>query len=233
MSWLRDSLDCPIQWPYPKSYFNCSVVSQLGEVEWAYVKTYFKRRNKLYDNRTGKYEFYLAYSDFLRELRAAPWLTTTMGQQPPEESAPLAEIKEILGDTVPYVLDEVPPGAARLLGIRSTLNIEDAIALLKESSGDRRQNYDLFRRLYSHLDARTKYKNSYALNAFSIPTYVPSQTGAREWYLTAELVWSDSAGVMEGEFVPIEHTYPELKSFFLDTLKILPEPDPSAVRKSG
>ncbi len=234
LSWIRCSLNAPIQWPCPKSYFNYFVTGELGEVEWAYRKDYFKQRGKLYENRTGKYEFSLEHSEFLRELRTSPWLPTTKGKQSPENSfLPLSEIQDILGDTVPYFEDELPPNAVRLLGIRSSLSTWDAMDLLRECSGERSRNHDLFRRLYSHLEACSRYGKSAALSAFknSALVFVPSETGAKEWRLASELVWSDSAGVMDGELIAIENIYPELKSFFLNTLEVLPEPDPECCAK--
>lgn len=229
LSWLRHSLDVRIVWPCSEYNFNYSWVRSLGDIEWAYKKTYFMQGDKIYENRTGKYEFLLGYSDFLKSLRTSPWLPTTKGKQAPERSfLPLPGNKEMLGDTVPYVTDELPPSAVSLLGICPGLSIVDVIKLLQKCSEERSRNHDLFRRLYSHLEASFRYGKSAALNAFrdSPIVFVPSETGAKEWHLASELVWSDSAGVMDGELIAIENIYPELKSFFLNTLEVLPEPDP-------
>lgn len=234
LSWLRHSLDVPIVWPCSKYNFNHSWVQALGDAEWAYKKTYFMQGDKIYENRTGKYEFLFGYSDFLKSIRTSPWLPTTKGKQPPERSfLPRPGNKEMLGDTVPYVIDELPPNAVSLLGICSGLSIVGVIKLLQKCSEERSRNHDLFRRLYSHLEAGFRYGKSAALNAFrdSPIVFVPSETGAKEWHLVSELVWSDSAGVMDGELIAIENIYPELKSFFLNTLEVLPEPDPECCAK--
>jgi len=106
-----------------------------------------------YKNRIKNYN-----SEIFNCLRKTHWLMTTKGiVRPPQAFLPRLNIKEILGDTIPYFEDKLPEDTINKLSIRSELTVEEMLDVLKDSSGKPSANPEMIRRIYFELESRTRY----------------------------------------------------------------------------
>ena len=151
-------------------------------------------------------------------LRTHPWLRTTKGFVPPTSAfVSNAEIREFLGDSVPYVEANLSSEVMGVLGVRLRLSASALLGLLRQmrDSGevDEARVVQFYRRLQTmEFDADT-FRTE--------PLVFVSQPTAR-WMVIERIFWRDAGDVFDDEFGYAELTYrnDELHSFFTKTLGV-------------
>jgi hypothetical protein len=162
-------------------------------------------------------------SEVLERLRALSWLPSSKGLVCPSRAFfRKPGMREVLGDTVPYVEVDLPENLLRLLGVRFDLTVDELLALLRENSGSSETNPDLPARIYSELDARTRYSSRDIRACFSTEAliFVKGNQQTPRWCKSSECVWEDSSAVLGDDFAYLGSQYPKLKDFFIEQLGV-------------
>jgi hypothetical protein len=163
-------------------------------------------------------------SEVLERLRALPWLPSSKGLVAPSRAFfPEPGSREVLGDTVPYgEVNLLPENVLRLLGVRFDLTVDELLAVLRENSGSSEIHPDLPARIYSELEARTRYSSQDIRGCFSTEALILVKGSQQTpgWYKSSECVWEDSSAVLGDDFAYLGSQYPELKDFFVEQLGV-------------
>lgn len=229
VKWLAVSSKLPTKWP---DGTNRSVfLGETFDIEWANKKTYYTQSGRVYQVRTGSYQFRCSKSSFLEWLIKHPWLSSTKGPvRPAQAFLPRPGIKEVFGDTVPYFEEDLPENILRLLGVRSEVTMEDLLALLSEHSGSSKANPDLVKRIYSQLAARFDTRPQDIRDRFSSRALIfdKGTHGVLRWCKSGECVWEDASAVLGDKFAYLQKQYPELQRFFIEKLGVKRKVDPES-----
>lgn len=169
-----------------------------------------------------------ADSSILQSLRELPWLLSTRGYIVPPSQAFISSpgIKEIFGDTVSYVEEDVlPESTLRLLGVRFDMTVDELLSLLRECSARSDANPELVERIYTQLNARTRYpydddiriKAKFSTEALILVRDSQQRIG---WRKSGECVWEDASAVFGDDLAYLAGLYPQLEGFFVGCLGV-------------
>jgi len=179
----------------------------------------------------GRYNFRLEKREpaqIIKRLKKISWLPTTHGLvRPLQAFLPRLNIKEILGDTVPYFEGKLPEDTINKLSIRSELTVEEVLDVLKDSSGKPSANPEMIRRIYFELESRTRYHDYDICSEFKKNKliFVLDKEKNGSWHSENDCVWKDSSNALGDDFVCLEKYYPRLKTFFVEEIGVKEQVD--------
>lgn len=174
-----------------------------------------------YQNRTEYYV--MKQGAIFKALSSLPWLPTTKGLMAPTRAfLPTPGIKELLGDTVPYVDCDLPTALLTTLGVSAAVTEREILRLLAQLSGDRRVEKTSLHRLYEALYIRWRLDPSIDLSAFEAGdlVYVPGTNGqpGGQWHHISSCVWKDPGEDLSEGIVCLDKHYPTLHNLFVEAL---------------
>ncbi|MBU1057593.1 MAG: hypothetical protein KJ804_04655 [Proteobacteria bacterium] len=183
----------------------------------------------------GRYNFSIKEqrkSEFEKCLLSLVWLPTQKGfMRPPQVFLPRKEIKEIFGDTVPYLQGTISEQTIELLGIKSVISTSELVETLKDYSNEVHVNQEMLSRIYSALDGRTRFSDPEEIaSQFKQHKiiFVLKETGEGDWFTLEQVIWEDAGKILGDDFVYLEKHYPRLKDFFVTTLGVKEKADPES-----
>lgn len=179
-----------------------------------------------YSDRISSFE-----AEFFHRIKSSQWLQTQKGfVRPSQAFLPKKEIKEILGDTVPYFAGRLTEETITALGIKAGLTVDALLDTLQTYSGESKVNPEMVDRIYSALKARTRYADpDDIIDAFENNKliFIPDKETGGQWFSLNEVIWEDAHNALGDDFIYLKKFYPwELKDFFVKTLKIKENADP-------
>ncbi len=164
----------------------------------------------------------------LKLLKETKWLDTTMGYCPPRETfVKHPKVEEILADSVPYVLSDLPDNILSMLGVKSDIDTDFLIERLLQQSKMSVGSLSFAERVYITLRSRFDTGYSYSvdqqkkglLNEKSI-LVATSEDGKAKWAYPTECIWMDRCDMFGDKFIYLSTLYPKLKDFFVSHLKV-------------
>lgn len=204
-----------------------SLVSFLSQADWQHFKSamvnYF-----YYSSKISWLD-----SEFFSRVKTCKWVPTQKGFVRPEQSfLPIEEIKEILGEAVPYFQERLPIEAIKALGIKEKLTLEELLKTITAYSSETNVNHEMVYRLYSAIDTRTRF-GSAAGNVIQLfkkqkLIFVPTENDHGQWYALENVIWEDSEKTLGTDFIYLQKYYPKLKDFFINTLGVKEKADPES-----
>jgi hypothetical protein len=209
---------------WPKNINKWDFEGPKIEIEWACKKKHYEQNGNPYKIRTGRYQFSCGRSSFLEWLRNNVWLPSTLGEVRPRESFLFKQdIKEILGESVPYFEGDLPDNIIDLLGIRKQVTVTELLSLLREHSGKSDVNDDLIATIYRELHSRhnpTTRQDIQSSFANELLILARDSQHTIRWCKIAECVWDDASPVLGDSFIYLSGQYPKLDDFFVRQLGI-------------
>lgn len=181
---------------------------------WPYCKHDFRN-----DGRCN-FSTELKEASFIQYLKKLRWLPTTKGLAYSGQAfLPSPDIKDILGDSVPYFQGSLQSNIIDLLGIRTKATVEELMSVLEQHSQNGDDSKELAERVYRTLDSRDLSENIKRRLRESnlILAAMDSKFG---WVNYKDVVWKDQKDVMGDDFIFLENTYPKLKNFFVNIIGV-------------
>ncbi len=224
LRFLNTMSDIQEFWPFnPNEWF---FTGKKHRIEWAYKRLYYLQHGQPYMN-SGQYHFKCDLSSFAETLIKQSWLPTTKGNVRPSTAfLPKSEIKEILGDTVPYFEDSLPEKIVNFLGIQTAVTSEVLINYLDNLKKDGNNvHLPLVSTVYREIAHRKGYSCGSEFRNRNL-ICIKSDEGNVEWYSPDDCIWEDARNALSDSFVYLECHYPKLKTFFVDLLGVKEWVDP-------
>ena len=163
-------------------------------------------------------------------LTHTAWLKTTQGYRKPSECfINDSNIRHILKNSVPYLIDELPQRLVDELKIIKDASSENIISYLKNvSSNNEKLEIKQVQAIYKALDASDDdYKEDFAQEPL---VYLPETE--QLWFTSEEVVWEDASELGDITFQGLEHYYPDsLRGFFSDKLGVQRNISPKSYAK--
>jgi hypothetical protein len=226
LCWLEYKSKDEVIWPL--DYRQWDFVGEKLNLEWAISKTYYVQSGRAYHQKSGSYQPKCKYSEFMKHLKRTSWLPTTKGFVCPDQAfLPHPDIKEILGDSVPYFERKLPPNIIELLGIKTQATADELVSVLEQHSQNGNGDKEFVERVYRTLDSRDLPDNILTRLRQNKLIFVPSDSGQR-WVSCDDAIWKDRGDVLDDDFVYLEKVYPKLKDFFVDRLQVKEDVGPEA-----
>lgn len=207
---------------------KAQILVNIFEKKWGELSRYtnLKYKYKLYFSKTQK-KFLV--SSWLYLLKTNFWLPTSKSgfARPNEVFLDKPEIKELLGDAVPYLnVDVKNENFIKALGINSAVNVKGVLNTLKMLSTQMYTDKNIFKKLYVFLnenyeDNEVKIKTAFCENKI---IYIPDAT--QKYFSSKEVLWKDVSDIFGENLIYLEKNYSELKAFFVDKLGIREKPTP-------
>lgn len=164
----------------------------------------------------------------LKLIKETKWLYTTMGYCSPQETfVKHPKVEEILADSVPYVLSDLPDNILSMLGVKSDIDTDFLIERLLQQSKMSVGSLSFAERVYITLRSRFDTGYSYSvdqqkkdlLNEKSI-LVATSEDGKAKWAYPADCIWMDRSDIFGDKFIYLSTLYPKLREFFVSHLKV-------------
>lgn len=163
-------------------------------------------------------------SQFLCDLKAAAWLPTTAGHVVPRSAFVKDQtIMAVLGQSVPYLSEDLPDWAIELLGIRTTATPKDLVGVLETQSEAHATNAQLASKVYGFLAHLGTAKSLRQI--FSEKPLIHLPNHHRRWFKSTEVVWADRSGTFGDQFGYLEPAYQKMREFFVEELGVKPDVD--------
>lgn len=150
-----------------------------------------------------------------------PWVNTTKGlKKPGEVFIQTQQNKEIFGNYLAYLKDDISNDVCNFLDIKTEANQETILDYLSELSVEG-VNVDiaLVKKIYKYLgDYGKDYKEYFHDNAI---IYVPS--GNVRWYKAADVIWEDSSGALGNLYGWLSPSYESgggFRGFFVEKIGV-------------
>lgn len=182
------------------------------------------------------YDWHYEYADatWVHLLKTSSWLPTTQGTlaKPSDVFLDIPEIRDTLGDVVPYLAIEIKNkdfikafGFLDAIGINTKTNAEGILNYLKILVEEKSNEKSKFERLYEFMnehfgDDKEAIKNAFSENAL---IFIPN-TG-KKFFTSHEVLWKDESDIFGENRGYLEKHY-KLKSFFVEKLGISEKSSP-------
>ncbi len=169
-------------------------------------------------------------SSFIRELKEKIRLPTTQNTlaKPSGVFLDKPEIRELLGDTVPYLAVKIKNEEfIEALGINTRANVRGVLNYLKALVEQKSDDKEKFEKLYNFLDEHfeedvLKIKEGFTKNSL---IFVPNTE--KRYYTAKEVIWKDVSNIFGKNRIYLEKHYPKrFKKFFVEKLGISEKPTP-------
>lgn len=199
------------------------------DIKWALDLVYAMKGETIHLLNKSQ-DFRSKCSALVDQLRTETWLPTTMGlKQPCEAYVDDPNIRDVLGDGVPYVVGTLRTEIVKLLRINTSTRVPDLVEELKRQSTNREDADQLAARIYRRLAAYDEavtpgLVDSFRDNALLLTHQADNTT---RWRTSGECVWADARDVFGDDFgyLGLEQEYRNLQSFFVDRLNVKPDID--------
>ena len=170
--------------------------------------------------KNGRYST-VHQSDVLEYLKNSPWMyTLNQGFQIPSSVfIDKPEIKEIFGNSIPYISEIKSQEIIKLLGLKDKVSRESLLTFLIDSR-KAMVDLELIIKIYLQLDQRTNGEDSLSkLELEEKLIFIPS---LMNWVNHTECIWEDPIEIDENnEHLALSKIYPDkLKEFFIKKLKV-------------
>ena len=167
-------------------------------------------------------------STFCLNLRNNIWLPTSLNTlaKPSEVFLDKPEIRNVLGDTAPYLTVEIKnEDFISILGINTQADVKSVLNYLKALIEQKNKDIKKFMKLYKFLDDHfekdsPKIKEEFAKNSL---IFVPDTD---KKYSIEEFLWEDVSNVFGKNRIYLKNYYLGLKKFFVEKLGISEKPTP-------
>jgi uncharacterized protein YkuJ len=214
-----------LQWEKKKSLSKLLV--NLLVRQWNIISKFKKLKYRwfYYSWQPTKY----ADSSWIVLLKNNQWLPTSQNilAKPSEVFLDKSEIREVLGDTVPYLAVEIKnEDFIEAIGINTEANVEGVLNYLQALVEQKSENKEKFEKLYKFLNEHfeedsIKIKEEFARSPL---IFVP---GTEErYYSSKEVIWKDISNVFGKNRIYLKKYYPKLRKFFVGKLTISEKPTP-------
>ena len=205
-----------------------NLLVNLLESQWEKLSEYLKLKYKW-----QYYSWYTNYADssWLHLLKTTPWLQTTKGTLsiPSETFLNKQEIKDLLGEDVPYLSKDVKnQEIIRALGINSEANIDGVLNYLKSLAEKKSSDKELFTRLYSFLEKKFNENPSAVKDAFEKNKIIYIPDTGQSYFSSREVLWKELSEIFGENRGYLEKHYKGLKNFFVNNLEIPQKPTPKS-----
>jgi len=187
-----------------------------------------------YKDLTYKWQYYAWYSahtdsTWVHLLKSTSWLPTTQNTlaKPSEVFLDKPEIREVLGDTVPYLAVKIEnEDFIRTLGINTQANVGGVLNYLKVLVKQESKDKEKFERLYRFLDEHfeedaTKIKEAFKQNSL---IFIPDTD--KNYYSGGEVIWKDVSNIFGKNRIYLEKYYSKFRRFFVEKIGISEKPTP-------
>ncbi len=168
-------------------------------------------------------------SSFIRDLKEKIRVPTTQNTlaKPSEVFVNKPEIREVLGDTVPYLATKIEnEDFIKAIGINTEASVENVLnylkALVKQKCKDKNKFEKLYGFLNKHFEDNEKSIRQSFYNAPLI--YVPNTE--KMFFTIHEVLWKDVSEVFGENRAYLEKHYSKLKYFFVEKLGVSEKPSP-------
>ena len=162
-------------------------------------------------------------STALLQIKSSRWLPSTKGFVRPNQAfLPNQGIKDVLGDTVPYFIGDLPEWIQRELGIKQEVSVAALLDTLKSYQEQSAGDLKMTNRVYTALHACAspgEFNLKSEFEKYSL-VYLPGAEGDPRWLKPSGCIWADSSHVFGTSFACLEKTYPALRDFFVKVLAV-------------
>ena len=177
------------------------------------------------------YTWYTNYADstWLHLLKTSVWLPTSKDTlaKPSEVFLDKPEIRELLGDTVPYLTIEIKnENLVKTIGINSVANPKGVLNYLKILTEQKCEDKTTFTKLYEFLNKNYENSKDIIKTAFSTNKIIYLPNTAQSYFTSNEVLWEDVSDIFGENRGYLEKHYPKLKSFFVEKLGVNEKPTP-------
>ena len=164
----------------------------------------------------------------LKFLKETKWLYTTMGYCVPQEAfIKDQKVEEILADSVPYVLSDLPDNVLSMLGVNSDVGtdflIERLLLQSKMNSGSARFAEKVYITLRSRFDTGNSWTTNQQISVLREGKCILvgiTEDNSIKWAYPADCIWMDRSDIFGDKFIYLSTLYPKLKDFFVSHLKV-------------
>ncbi|MCX7811237.1 MAG: DUF3883 domain-containing protein [Leptospiraceae bacterium] len=173
--------------------------------------------------------FSVKKADWLQFITNNSWLPTSLNTlaKPSEVFLDKPEIRELLGDTVPYLTVELKNEKfVKELGINSEANVEAVLKYLNILTQQKCKDKTAFTKLYEFLNKNYENNKDIINTAFSNNRIIYLPNTAQSYFTRQEVLWEDVSDIFGENRGYLEKHYPKLKSFFVDKLGVNEKPKP-------
>lgn len=179
--------------------------------------SYAPKLTYLTNNNRNRHE-----TTFVRQLRAtqAPLTGKRTSAPLPETYYKTAELKEILGDGLPYIDAYLNAEMLEACGITFRLN---AVALVKRLGQLKQQNAGTLaqiRAIYRALENLWDSDEEFIRDAFEDDGLVQLKGTHKGWYSPSQVAWRSGGTFIDSLHPPLESQFKDFQGFFIDKLGI-------------
>ncbi|MCW7081006.1 MAG: DUF3883 domain-containing protein, partial [Candidatus Methanospirare jalkutatii] len=226
-----------------KIFYSKDIIRILDKEEWERNKRFLRILDRYwgYYSKFRKWtDYYFRYTwkretkkaDWFNYLTNKPWLPTTKNTlaKPSEIFLDKPEIREVLGDTVPYLAVKIEnEDFIRTLGINTQASVEGVLNYLKVLVKQESKDKEKFEKLYGFLDEHfwedaTKIKEAFKQNSL---IFIPDTDKNKNYYSSKEVIWKDVSNIFGKNRIYLEKYYSkEFRTFFVEKLGISEKPTP-------
>ena len=168
-------------------------------------------------------------SSFIRDIKEKLKIPTTKDTlaRPSEVFLDKPEIREVLGDNVPYLAVKIENEEfIKALGINTKANVEGVLnyikALIERKSEDKKK----FEKLYKFLDEHFEEDAERIKEEFDQNSLIFIPNTDKNYYNSKEVIWKDVSDIFGKNRIYLERYYPKFKKFFVEKLGISEKPTP-------
>ncbi|ALV63679.1 hypothetical protein ADU37_CDS19800 [Thermococcus sp. 2319x1] len=200
----------------------------------AILDKYWDKEYSKYLNMSYYWFYYYEHhktvpSSFIRELKERiklPTIQNTLAR-PSEVFLDKPEIRELLGDTVPYLAVEIKnEELIKALGINTRANVRGVLNYLKALVEQGDTDKEKFEKLYEFLDKHFEEDATNIRKEFSENPLIFVPNAEKKYYSTKEVIWRDVSNIFGKNRIYLERYYPKLKKLFVEKLGISERPTP-------
>ncbi|MBL7064346.1 MAG: DUF3883 domain-containing protein [Anaerolineae bacterium] len=169
-----------------------------------------------YEGDYRKWQHYQRDSELKHCLLEAPWFPSTQGPtRPGEVFLNKPELRELFGDTLPYVLENPGEKVANWLGLRQTATVDEFLQYLQELSSRPADQVDqkVVSKIYAFLVERWR---SDVKDLFEEHPLILVSKPHPRWITSKQAIWRDLSAVSGVTYAYLEKQFDRrLKEFFV------------------
>lgn len=164
-------------------------------------------------------------SEFLNFLKMEPWLPTSKGFERPNKVFIASQnLKEILGDSVPYFENALDENVCKLLEIRREATADELVSVLEQYALNKEGSKNFADRVYRYLNSIELSPN--IIERIRQNNLLFMHNGLEiDWIPFTKAIWKDRSDVFGKDFYYLENNYPKLKDFLISTIGVKEDVD--------
>ncbi|WP_423600023.1 sacsin N-terminal ATP-binding-like domain-containing protein [Roseateles sp. MS654] len=159
---------------------------------------------------------------FLRQLRAtqAPLAGRRTSAPLPEAYSKTVELKEILGDDLPYIDAYLTEEMLEACGVTFRLNVRALIKRLGQLKQQNAGTLNQIRAIYRALEKRWDSDAKFIQESFEDDGLVQLKGTHKGWYSPSQVAWRSGGTFIDSLYPPLEGQFKDFQVFFQDRLGI-------------